>query len=197
MTTAIRTRSIGVPSGVLAMLLFVIVEAMFFSGLISAFAIIKSGNLVWPPSGQPRLPITSTALNSAFLFASGFLLFLTHRSLRKTVRKTLLFTIIATAMGAFFVIFQGVEWVRLITQGLTLTSSSLGSFFYLIVGMHGLHAVIALGVLIMLIQRLRKAADNDAEAELSLEHRNFFHTAAVLWYFVVLLWPFLYTQVYL
>ena len=38
------------------------------------------------------------------------------------------------ALGAFFVIFQGYEWVRLIGQGFTLTSSSLGSFFYLIAG---------------------------------------------------------------
>ena len=44
-------------------------------------------------------------------------------------------------LGAFFVVFQGAEWLALIGQGLTLTSSALGSFFYLIVGSHGLHAV--------------------------------------------------------
>ena len=48
-------------------------------------------------------------------------------------------------LGAFFVLFQGVEWVALLREGLTLTSSTHGAFFYLIIGTHALHAVVALG----------------------------------------------------
>ena len=44
----------------------------------------------------------------------------------------------------FFVVFQGFEWVRLIGEGLTMTSGTLGAFFYLIVGMHALHAFAAI-----------------------------------------------------
>ena len=47
----------------------------------------------------------------------------------------------AIGLGAFFVCFQGYEWVSLVSHGLTLTSSNYGSFFYLIVGTHGLHAL--------------------------------------------------------
>ena len=91
------------------------------------------------------------------------------------------------ALGAFFVLFQGWEWVQLLGEGLTLQSSSLGSFFYLIVGMHALHAVAALLVLFWVASRLRQGFL--ASSQLA--------TAEVFWYFVVGVWPVLYLVVYL
>ena len=89
--------------------------------------------------------------------------------------------------GAFFVIFQGIEWVALIREGLTLTSSTLGGFFYLIIGTHALHAIAALGLLAYVwlqLQRGRLQSSQLAAAE-------------VFWYFVVGVWPILYVVVYL
>jgi cytochrome c oxidase subunit 3 len=85
------------------------------------------------------------------------------------------------------VTFQGAEWVRLIGQGLTLTSSSLGSFFYLIIGLHALHAVAAVALLAHASLGLRRGGL--APGQLA--------TAAVFWYFVVGVWPALYFRVYL
>ncbi len=93
----------------------------------------------------------------------------------------------AMALGAFFVCFQGYEWVALIRQGLTLTSSNHGSFFYLIVGLHGLHAIAGLSV-------LARAGILLARGRLAPGH---FAAAQVFWYFVVGLWPVLYFAVYL
>jgi cytochrome c oxidase subunit 3 len=90
-------------------------------------------------------------------------------------------------LGTFFVLFQGAEWVALVRQGLTITSSTLGSFFYLIVGMHALHAVAALGLLAHTWLRLRKGWL--VQSQLA--------AAQVFWYFVVGLWPILYLVVYL
>ena len=74
-----RPRQI-VSSGVLGMLLFVFTEAMLFAGMISAHAIVKSraAGQMWPPFGQPRLPVESTALNTAALLASGLILVIAH-----------------------------------------------------------------------------------------------------------------------
>ena len=72
-----------VPSGVMAMVIFVIIEAMLFAGMISAFTIIRSGAIVWPPPNQPRLPVEATAFNTALLMASGLLLFLAHRAFQR------------------------------------------------------------------------------------------------------------------
>ena len=176
-----------IPSAVMGMLIFVLTELMLFSGLISAFVIVRAGAMVWPPRGQPRLPLEETAFNTAVLLASGVALFLAQRRFfrdREAARRPLL---AAMLLGAFFVAFQGVEWVRLIRQGLTVTSSTLGSFFYLIVGLHALHAVAALAVLGYTWRRLERGwlAQHQLAA------------AQVFWYFVVGLWPLLYGVVYL
>lgn len=176
-----------IPSSVLGMLIFVVTECMLFAGLISGFTIIKAGAMIWPPPGQPRLPIEATAVNTAALLASGLLLYLARRRFDESRSSALRPLMLSMLLGAFFVIFQGAEWVALIGQGLTLTSSALGSFFYLIVGVHALHAVAALILLIQTWRRLRSGFL--ASSQLA--------TAEVFWYFVVGLWPILYGVVYL
>jgi cytochrome c oxidase subunit 3 len=176
-----------IPSGVLGMLIFVFTESMLFAGLISGFTIIKASALIWPPPGQPRLPIEATAVNTAALLASGVLLYLARRRFNESRSEALRPLMLSMLLGAFFVVFQGVEWVALIGQGLTLTSSALGSFFYLIVGLHALHAIVALFVLVQTWRRLRSGFL--ASSQLA--------TAEVFWYFVVGLWPILYGVVYL
>jgi heme/copper-type cytochrome/quinol oxidase subunit 3 len=90
-------------------------------------------------------------------------------------------------LGAFFVAFQGYEWISLIRQGLSLTSSNHGSFFYLIVGMHGLHAIAGLVALGRSAFELRRGRLTPSS----------FVAIQVFWYFVVALWPVLYFMVYL
>jgi cytochrome c oxidase subunit 3 len=176
------------PNAVLGMLLFVFVELMLFAGMISAFLIAEAGAVLgWPPPGQPRLPIGETALNSLALLASGAALFAAGHAYRKERRSARAPLALAIALGAFFVGFQGVEWVALIREGLTLTSSTHGGFFYLIVGTHALHAVAALGMLVYAYARLRRRV---------LNHSTF-QAARVFWYFVVGIWPVLYGVVYL
>ncbi len=177
-----------VSNAVLGTLIFVMCEVMLFAGLISAFTIVRTSALgAWPPADQPRLPIEETAFNTAALLLSGLLLYVAHRAFRRepaSTRGPLLGTIL---LGAFFVVFQGAEWVALIGEGLTLTSSTHGSFFYLIVGAHALHAVAALGFLgyaWLLLSRSQLVAST-------------FHAVQVFWYFVVGLWPILYWRVYL
>lgn len=177
-----------VPNGVLGMLVFVIIEAMLFSGMLSAFAIVRaSAPTGWPPLGQPRLPAASTGLNTAFLVASGVLVAIAAIRFRRSRTSATTPLAAGIVLGLVFVVAQGREWVALLAQGLTLTSSALGSFFYLIIGCHGLHAVAALVVLGWALARLVRGTLTDEQ----------FWTVRVLWYFVVGIWPLLYQQVYL
>ena len=63
-----------ISSGVFGMLIFMVTEAMFFAGLISAYMGIRAGIEEWPPWGQPRLPVVATAFNTVVLLASGFIM---------------------------------------------------------------------------------------------------------------------------
>ena len=64
-------RGPALSNGALGMLMLIAMELMFFAALISAFLIISAAAEVWPPAGQPRLPILASAVNSLVLFASG------------------------------------------------------------------------------------------------------------------------------
>jgi cytochrome c oxidase subunit 3 len=176
-----------VPSAVLAMLIFVVTEIMLFSGFISAFTIMRGSAVIWPPPGQPRLPVLETAFNTLLLLASGGALYLARVRFRSSQERARTPLLVAILLGAGFVLLQGREWVQMLAQGLTLQSSALGSFFYLIVGFHALHAVVALGILVWTWRRLTRGSIPSSTLA----------AAEVFWYFVVGVWPVLYWRVYL
>jgi cytochrome c oxidase subunit 3 len=177
-----------VPSSVLAMLILAVAEVMFFAGTLSAFTIVKGGTTpgMWPLPGQPRLPAEETAFNTAALILSGLLLFVSHRKWRGGLAGAKRYLAASLAFGVLFLALQGREWVAMLGQGLTLTSSPLGSFFYLIVGAHAAHAVVALVVLGIAFLQMRKGALSS----------GLFFGAQVFWYFVVLMWPVIYARMY-
>ena len=176
-----------VSNGVLGMSLFILTEIMFFAGMVSSFTIVRASAAIWPPLDQPRLPLEATALNTLALLLSGLFLYLAQRRFSADRQSARLPLIASIALGAIFVVFQGWEWASMLAQGLTLTSSMLGSFFYLIVGMHALHAIAAIGLLVRIWRRLERGWLQPSQLA----------TVAVLWYFVVGAWPVIYWRVYL
>ncbi len=191
-----RQRRAIVEDGPIAMLIFVIVELMMFVGMVGAFMLTRAAEGgAWPPTGQPWFPLAETAINTTALLISGGLVFSAARAWEKRQARIgpLLFT--AIVLGIFFLFFQGVMWVSLIRQGLDLTLSHHGSFFFFIVGIHGANAVgalIYLGVAWLRLKPLR----SDGDPRGSLSNSTFF-AARILWYFVVGIWPVLYLCLYL
>lgn len=186
--TAGPLRRAAVPSAVLGTLIFVVAEVMFFAGMMSAFTISRANSLpgMWPPPGQPSLPAASTALNTALLLLSGVALLWSNRQYRRVPLAASLPLLVAIALGGAFLGLQGREWAALVQGGLTLTSSTMGGFFYLIVGVHALHALGALGALGVAWLELRAGRLSP----------GFFFGAQVFWYFVVGMWPVIYARVY-
>ncbi len=162
---------------ILGMLLLLATEAMFFSGLISAYLVARGNAGEWPPAGQPRLPMLVTAINTGVLLASGVAGWISYKS------KSLRWMGIASVLGLVFLLIQGSEWIRLVSFGLTTVSSIYGAFFYLIVGAHGIHVAAGLLLLGLLILKSKSAS---------------MWTAGIMyWAFVVAIWPLLYLLVYI
>ncbi len=190
-----RPQSVGsaragpfIPSSVLAMVALILTEIMFFGALVSAFLIVKAGAAMWPPPGQPRLPVDVTAVNTLFLLTSGFIFYLANRKFRTgDFVKSRRLLGLAVLFGGVFVAVQGYEWSNLLGFGLTMTSSVYGSFFYMIIGVHALHVLGALVATIHLF--LTFGPEGQSESR--------FLGTQVFWYFVVGVWPFLYYLVYL
>jgi len=171
----------------LGTLIFIVTEVMLFAGFISAFTISKANAVMgmWPPPGQPRLPAEATLVNTAALLASGVLLFVAYRRFRAGAPAKALY-VAALVLGTAFVVLQGREWVSLLGAGMTMTSSTLGAFFYLIVGAHALHVAVCIVAMGFGWVRLQRGTLS----------RDFFLATLSFWTFVVAAWPIIYLRVY-
>lgn len=183
------TQAIGSPE--LGILIFIVFELMLFSGLIAAYLVLRTGSFAWPPPGMPRLPIEVTWVNTGILLLSALTMYRATRAVaagdQDRFRNALAIT---AALGTVFLIIQGSEWVRLIHQGLTLTSGSYGGIFYALIGLHAAHvlgAVVWLAAVLILALRGRYSAKSYTGVRL----------CAMYWYFVSGLWPLLFGMVYL
>lgn len=121
------------------------------------------------------------------LLLSGVAVFLAGRRVAADRAGALRLLWGAVAFASAFLTYQVYEFVRLVAVGFTMVSSAHGGFFYTIVGAHALHAVIAVAVLSWAVRRLSEGALR-APA---------FTAVRMYWYFVVGLWPVIYTMVYL
>jgi heme/copper-type cytochrome/quinol oxidase subunit 3 len=178
--------ALGLPNAVVGMLLFLAAEAMFFAGLISAFLILRANAVVWPPPGQPRLPLMITSTNLVILLASGVAMWraaaMRRRDQMAAQRRWILITI---GLGVIFLLVQGSEWVRLLRFGFHTAAEVYGGIFYTIIGCHGLHVAGGLVCLATLLRQRRPVV---------LLGRV--EAVRLYWTFVVGLWPLLYVLVY-
>ncbi len=99
--------------------------------------------------------------------------------------------VLTYAMGAFFIGGQVFEYAALISENVTLPSSSYGTMFYLTTGFHGLHVAGGLIAFLFVLGRTFVA-------------RTFTHEQAVTaivvsyyWHFVDVVWIALFATIYL
>jgi heme/copper-type cytochrome/quinol oxidase subunit 3 len=184
-----RGRQPLIPSAVIATLVLILTEVMYFCALISAFNVIRAqlfGN--WAPPGDVRLPVAATAFNTALLLASGVTVWLSARAYKYPEGRTKaqLLLLVTITLGACFVGFQGYEWVKLVQYGMTMRSGIFGATFFMIIGSHGIHVLAAVLVMAFLYMRM-------LQGRLSL---GALQAMQVFWLFVVGVWPILYRLVY-
>jgi heme/copper-type cytochrome/quinol oxidase subunit 3 len=178
-----------IESELLAMIIFVFADVMFFAGFISAYALVGARAPAgwWPPPGDPALPVAAAGGASVALLASGVAVWFAGRASRQGMEAARRPLSVAMALAVGFLGYQIFEFVRLSGIGFTLQSSANGGFFYTMVGAHGLHALSAVGVLAWTLHRLGAGRLTRPE----------FSAIRLYWYFVVLLWPAIYVTVYL
>ncbi len=182
-----------ISSARLAVLILVGAEIMFFAGLIGTFLVFRVGSMTWPPPTQSevRLPIVITGVNTVILLLSGYTMFKAVRRIPKNGHKELGYWLLLTGLlGGVFLLVQGSEWIRLVRHGFTLSSGIYGSVFYVLIGCHAAHVLIAVLWLLVVFSRV-KTGRHLADSFLGVD------VCAIYWIFVVTLWPVLYVLVYL
>src|SRR5262245_58651641 len=110
-----RARQPPIENVQLALLIFIAFETMVFVGLVTAYYVLRSSQLAWPPPDMPRLPLAVTLVNTAMLTFSAFTMWRGTVAARGASQAGLRGALVATTvLGLAFLAVQGSEWVRLI-----------------------------------------------------------------------------------
>jgi len=176
--TAPPPGSAGLHPAQLGMWVFLAVVAMLFAAFLSAY-IIRRESADWV---MIRLPAILWA-NTALLAVSSLTLergrSLARRGGLAAGRSWLGGT---TFLGLAFVGGQLLAWWQLAAQGVFLPTSPHGSFFYILTGLHALHLLG--GLILLLVATLSRRTDATALRRVDL--------ATTYWHFLGALWIFLF-----
>ncbi|HRN29438.1 MAG TPA: heme-copper oxidase subunit III [Terrimesophilobacter sp.] len=175
-------------------------EVMFFAGLFAIYFTLRAMSPeLWAAETQV-LDIPYAAINTSILVASSFTcqfgVFAAERlqphatGWKPTQWGMVEWFFLTYAMGAVFVTGQIFEYANLVSEHISISSSSYGSAFYITTGFHGLHVLGGLIAFLLVIGR--------AYAVKNFTHRE--ATSAIVvsyyWHFVDVVWIGLFFVIY-
>ncbi|MBZ5641330.1 MAG: cytochrome c oxidase subunit 3 family protein [Acidobacteriia bacterium] len=198
-------------SDFLGIWLFLVTEIMFFGGLFAAYAIYRFFYFAAFEGGSHILDARLGAANTAVLLGSSLTMALSVRSAQTGNRRALVVFLIATLIlgGAFlgvkayeynqkFVehVVPGLDWAP---EGEVLARLAPGGvqhaelyfiFYFAMTGLHAIHMVIGMGLLIWLAIRGRKG-------DFTPHYFAPVEVVGLYWHFVDIVWIFLFPLLYL
>jgi len=176
----------GMPTGRLAVWWVIASEIVIFGGLLGSYIMYRIAHDAFAEQAAH----TNTwigAFNTFVLLTSSLFAVLGHKAAdARDGKKAARYLYYTAAGGALFILVKSIEWTHEIKSGFTITSSTFWSFYYTAAGLHALHVIA--GVVIMLI------VAQQAKRNLEL-HRV--ELIGVYWHFVDLVWIFLFPLLYI
>ena len=175
-------------------------EVMFFAGLFAMyFSLRANAPEIWANDTQ-ILDVQFALINTLILVASSFTaqfgVFAAERMQPRATGKSpakwglVEWFFISYVLGAFFVAGQVLEYATLVSEGVSISSNSYGSAFYITTGFHALHVTGGLIAFLLIIGRTFAA-------------KKFGHTEATgaivvsyYWHFVDVVWIGLFLIIY-
>lgn len=180
---------VGRTTGWWGMVLFICTESATFAAILASYFYLRFiHDTPWPPPGDrpPSLPVPT--VGTVVLLLSCLPMLLAGRTGRRP-RVHGLMLLLALLGGVVFVVLQGVdysdEW-----PASTLHKDAYGSLFYTITGLHVLHVVIGLFMVLLVLV-------GGAVRGVGRGHLGSVRVVAMYWYFLSVLAVAVYATVYL
>jgi heme/copper-type cytochrome/quinol oxidase subunit 3 len=182
--------------GKIGMWLFLVTDAMSFSGFLIAYAVLRATR-AWPNPSEALGGVGLSGFMTFLLICSSVSMVMAIDSCKRKHRKHMLNWLLATILGgAAFLGIQVYEYTHLIGHlGMSFNSYAQGdalfsSTFFAITGFHGLHVFSGvIYLIVMYILAYRGDFDNG--------DYNMLEIAGLFWHFVDLVWILVFTFVYL
>ncbi len=194
----------GIPNGKLGIWLFLASEVMLFGGIISSYIVLRMGSPIFGVPPREMLGVPLAMINTFVLITSSVTMVLALASIQKGNRSAFAGYLSATLLlGFVFLGIKAYEYHHKWAEGITLSGSLFGSFYYTMTGLHGLHVI---GGLIfnsyILVASLTPSRRGDSKGEgwsgsITPEHHDRVEYAGLYWHFVDLVWVVLFPLLYL
>jgi cytochrome c oxidase subunit III len=175
------------------MWIFIVTDALLFSGLLCGYAFLRQASTVPWPRQSEVFSIPFIALMTFILITSSVFMAIAVTASRlgdhKKALRNLIFTIVG---GAAFLSCQAIEWSHLIHEGARLTQNpwgapQFGQAFFVLTGFHGSHVLS--GLIILIVTAIRTGMGKTPPLGVEM--------AGLYWHFVDLVWVFIFTLFYL
>ncbi len=181
------TRAVtGIPTGRLAVWWIIASEIVIFGGVLGSYIMHRLGHPEWAHQSI-HTNTWAGAFNTLVLLTSSLCAVLAHQAAEEgDGKKAARFLYLTVLGGLTFLTVKGFEWRSEIHHGYTLTSNTFWSFYYMAAGLHGLHVIA--GMVLMLFV----AADARQGRELQRVEN-----VGLYWHFVDIVWIFLFPLLYI
>ena len=175
--------------------LFLLSDCILFGSLIFAYIYLRLSAPAWPPylaGHQLQWFDTSfAAFNSIVLFGSGVTMhFALENWKHLNPQKFFLWLIATIVLGLAFLGGQAHEWSGVLAAGITWSNTTMGSSFYCLTGLHGLHVFIGTVFLTIVGLQARHGVYTGSKYQGLV-------SATLYWHFVDVIWVFLFTLFYI
>jgi cytochrome c oxidase subunit 3 len=173
------TRSVN--PKVFTMWLFIVSILMLFAAFTSAYLVRKAeGN--WVEFKLPNLFWISTGILMLSSISMQFALYAAKKDQFNALRTSISITFV---LGLIFLILQYYGWVQLVEMNVYFVGNPSGSFVYVLSGLHGLHLISGLVVLLVALVAAFKLKIN-AKALTQIK------ICSTYWHFLDALWIYLF-----
>jgi nitric oxide reductase NorE protein len=170
---------------------FLIGDIIVFSLFFVVFVYYRALDVPLYTQSQATLNQVYGALNTVLMLSSSWFVALAIHAARDNLANTTgRFIGLAGACGVAFVVAKSFEYSEKIGAGYVITTNDFFMYYYMLTGIHLLHVVIGIVVLIFLWHTSRR----DALDEKCI---NTLETGASFWHMVDIVWIILFPLLYL
>jgi heme/copper-type cytochrome/quinol oxidase subunit 3 len=174
----------------LAFWLFLGSEVVFFTALILAFLLDRLTHPAAFAEFRSALSVPIIAVNTFVLISSSYMVVRAFEAIQHGRVPSLSRNLIGVAfLGALFIAGQAWEWITLFGEGESF-SSTIGTAFFTVTGIHGTHVFIGIIWCIVLIILARRRT-------FSQDSHDAVEVFGLYWHFVDIVWIVLFTFIYL
>ncbi|HEX2445332.1 MAG TPA: cytochrome c oxidase subunit 3 family protein [Vicinamibacterales bacterium] len=188
----------------LGMWVFLVTEVMFFGGLFMAYIVYRTWHSDAFAAGSSHLDVFLGGVNTVVLICSSLTMALAvHAAQTSWRRGQIVFLLLTMALGATFLVIKAFEYADKFEHHLvpgphfewpdeTLRApvQMFYSLYFAMTGLHALHMVIGLGIMLWLLWHAYRGRF-DAEYFSPVE------VSGLYWHFVDIVWIFLFPLLYL